>query len=58
MLKAIHAQEDRQSARKKAQAVVQKLRTIKLVEAANRIETGIEETLTYMRFPSLALNSK
>ncbi len=52
MLKAIHAQEDRQSAREKAQAVVQKLKTMKLVEAANRLETGIEETLTYMRFPS------
>jgi len=52
MLKAIHAQEDRQSAREKAQAVVQKLKTMKLTEAANRIETGIEETLAYMHFPS------
>lgn len=51
MLKAIHAQEDKQSAREKAEAVVTKLRTMKLKEAADKLEKGIEETLTYMDFP-------
>lgn len=52
MLKAIHAQEDAVSAREKAAAVAEKLRGMKLSEAAKKVETGIEETLTYMRFPS------
>lgn len=52
MLKAIHAQEDLASAREKATAVTEKLRAMKLSEAAKKVETGIEETLTYMRFPS------
>lgn len=52
MLKAIHAQEDLESAREKAAAVAEKLRSMKLAEAAKKIETGIEETLTYMHFPS------
>jgi len=51
MLKAIHAQEDLDSAREKALAVEQKLKAMKLAEAANKIAAGIEETLTYMRFP-------
>jgi putative transposase len=51
MLKAIHAQEDLENARDKASAVVQKLRSMKLGEAANKVEKGIEETLTYMNFP-------
>ena len=51
MLKAIHAQEDLESAREKALAVERKLRAMKLPEAANKIKTGIEETLTYMHFP-------
>lgn len=51
MLKAIHAQEDLPSAREKASSVVQKLKAMKLAEAASKIEKGIEETLTYMRFP-------
>ena len=50
MLKAIHAQENK-AARQKAQIVVQKLREMKLKEAADKIEKGIEETLTYMDFP-------
>lgn len=40
MLKAIHAQECRVSAQEKAKQVAQKL------------EDGIDETLTYMGFPS------
>ena len=51
MLKAIHAQEDLESAREKASHVVQKLRAMRLGEAAGKIEKGIEETLTYMKFP-------
>jgi len=51
MLKAIHAQEDKAAAREKARAVAQKLRDMKLKEAAKKVETGIEETLTYMDFP-------
>jgi transposase-like protein len=53
MLKAIHAQEDRDAAREKARIVVQKLREMKLREAAQKVEEGIEETLTYMTFPSV-----
>ena len=52
MLKAIHAQESKDAARKKAQDVVEKLRAMKLREAAKKVEAGIEETLTYMEFPS------
>lgn len=51
MLKAIHAQENKEAAREKAQAVAQKLREMKLKEAAKKVEDSIEETLTYMDFP-------
>jgi len=51
MLKAIHAQEDRQAAREKARVIVTKLRAMRLAKAANIVESGIEETLSYMRFP-------
>lgn len=51
MLKAIHAQEDIQSAREKAASIVEKLNSMRLFEAAKKIEAGIEETLTYMKFP-------
>jgi len=51
MLKAIHAQEDKASAREKAHAIVAKLKEMKLKEAAEKLEKGIEETLTYMDFP-------
>ena len=52
MLKAIHAQESKEEARKKACDVVEKLRSMRLNEAAKKVEDGIEETLTYMEFPS------
>mgnify|MGYP000662265108 FL=1 len=52
MLKAIHAQESKEAARKKAKDVVEQLRAMKLKEAAKKVENGIEETLTYMDFPS------
>jgi transposase-like protein len=51
MLKAIHAQEDRQAALEKAQAVVAKLKAMKLHMAAKTLEEGILETLTYTEFP-------
>ena len=52
MLKAIHAQEDKAAAREKAKAVATKLREMKLMKAAEKLEKGIEETLTHMDFPS------
>ena len=52
MLKAIHAQESKRAAREKAKAVVEQLRSMKLKEAAKKVEDGIEETLTYCDFPS------
>ena len=52
MLKAIHAQEGQEAAREKAKAVVEELRSMKLKEAAKKVEDGIEETLTYCDFPS------
>lgn len=52
MLKAIHAQENKEAAREKAAQVVQKLKDMKLPAAAKRVEEGIEETLTYMDFPT------
>lgn len=51
MLKAIHAQEDRKEALKKAASVQEKLKGMRLKEAAKIIEEGIEETLSYMSFP-------
>ncbi len=51
MLKAIHAQEDRQAAEKKAADVVTKLRAMKLAKAAKVVEEGVAETLSYMAFP-------
>ena len=52
MLKAIHAQESKKAAREKAKSVVEELRSMKLKEAAKKVEDGIEETLTYCDFPS------
>lgn len=52
MLKAIHAQESKGAAKRKAKEVVEELRSMKLPEAAKKVEAGIEETLTYMDFPS------
>lgn len=52
MLKAIHAQEDVQAARKKAADVVEKLRGLRLGKAAEAVRDGVDETLGYMQFPS------
>lgn len=51
MLKAIHAQEDASAAAQKAGAVAEKLREMKLPEAAAMVREGIAETLAYMGFP-------
>jgi len=51
MLKAIHAQEDLESAQSKAADVVEKLKKMKLKNAAELVLNGITETLTYMHFP-------
>lgn len=52
MLKAIHAQEDTAEALNKAKVVADKLDKMKLSKAAAKIREGIEETLTYYKFPS------
>lgn len=51
MLKAIHAQEDKEAARQKAALVSEKLRAMKLERNASFVETSVEETLSYMDFP-------
>jgi transposase-like protein len=51
MLKAIHAQEDREEAEIKAAAVIEKLETMKLGRAAQIVREGVLETLSYMAFP-------
>jgi len=51
MLKAIHAQEDRDASLGKAALVVEKLKAMKLGIAAKTVEEGIHETLTYTSFP-------
>ncbi len=51
MLKAIHAQEDKEEALKKAEAVAAKLKEMKLANAAQIVREGIAETLTYYAFP-------
>lgn len=52
MLKAIHAQENKKAARQKAIQVAERLREMKLKAAAKKVEDSIEETLTFMDFPS------
>ena len=58
MLKAIHAQEDREAAEQKAEQVIEKLepclpagRSMKLGKAAATVRAGYAETLTYMKYP-------
>ena len=52
MLKAIHTQENKAASREKTKSVAETLRKMKLPEAAKKIETGIDETLSYTDFPS------
>jgi transposase-like protein len=51
MLKAIHAQEDRKEALRKAALVIKKLQTMKLGRAAEILKEGIAETAAYYAFP-------
>jgi transposase-like protein len=51
MLKAIHAQEDKQAAREKARMVSEKLKDMKLQKAAELVTESIDETLSYYDFP-------
>jgi transposase-like protein len=51
MLKAIHAQESRQAAQEKADAVIAELRRQRLTRAAQLVEESIGETLTFYAFP-------
>ncbi|QDS99090.1 Transposase, Mutator family [Adhaeretor mobilis] len=51
MLKAIHAQEDREAAEKKATDVVAKLKGMRLAKAARCVEEEASETLSYMAYP-------
>ena len=51
MLKAIHAQEDREAARVKVRMVTEKLKELKLGKAAALVEGGAEETFSYYDFP-------
>jgi len=51
MLKAIHAQEDKVSAGEKAEAVTAKLRGMRLPAAAEVVEQGYAETLSYYDYP-------
>ena len=46
MLKVIHAQESKEAAGEKAIQVAEKLQTMKLAQAAKKVEDGIEATLT------------
>ncbi len=51
MLKAIHAQEDLTAAREKGMLVAEKLESLRLRVAGRCVREGVEETLSYMRFP-------
>jgi transposase-like protein len=52
MLKAIHAQEDREAALKKAEDVAVKLEAMRLDKAAVLVRESVAETLSYMYLPS------
>jgi putative transposase len=51
MLKAIHAQEDRDAAQSKADAVADKLDGMRLKKAAETVRNGAHETFSYYKFP-------
>jgi len=51
LLKAIHAQEDREAALAKGAQVVAKLEGMRLGKAAEVVRSGVAETLAYMAFP-------
>lgn len=51
MLKAIHAQENREAAESKSKDVISKLRDMKLRAAADLVENSIHETFAYFAYP-------
>lgn len=51
MLKAIHAQEDKKEALRKAAIVIKKLQSMRLNRAADIVKDGISETMSYYAFP-------
>jgi putative transposase len=51
MLKAIHAQESRETAQSKAREVIARLKAMRLLKAAELVEGAFEETLAYYAFP-------
>jgi transposase-like protein len=51
MLKAIHAAEDLEAAKCKAQEVIDKLTTMRLANAAKKLREGVDQTLAYYLFP-------
>ena len=53
MLKAIHAQESRDTAEKKANAIIADLRAVKMSKAADIVELAVQQTLTYYNFPDI-----
>ena len=53
MLKAIHAQESRDAADRKARAIVDDLRAARMNTAADLVERSVQETLTYYAFPDI-----
>jgi transposase-like protein len=53
MLKAIHAQENREAADRKARAIVEDLRAARMNTAADLVERSVSETLTYYAFPDI-----
>src|SRR6201998_4516342 len=53
MLKAIHAQENRDAADRKARAIVEDLRAARMNTAADLVERSVSETLTYYAFPDI-----
>ena len=52
MVRGIHAQEDAKAAKEKARQMVEKLRGMRLAKAAEIVEAGIDETLSYYSMPS------
>ena len=51
MLKAIHASDEKAAAKEKAEAVIAKIESRKLRQAAYVVRKGITDTLTYYDFP-------
>ena len=51
MLKAIHAQENREAAESKSKDVIKKLQAMKLKAAAELVEGSVHETLAYYGYP-------